>query len=288
METATQTAHDQRVRETQTAAAESTATSVAVEATAQAGRTATAQAQRETAVAQDATATVVRATADAEATAQSISQTATAQPTPTPTSTPTPTPEPTPQGTVRQSSTAFAGPDDQTEKRAVLAAGEAFDILGRADESFGNWLYVRTNENVEGFVYEPRTDHAVELATLEVIEAAVVIPTALPTATPPGGRLTVPSPGAPLKIVHIWPAGICNAGGGWTAYFEVKIEGGDGRSYSFYWDEELVDYQVKESEQDVAVIQRPGIRGRVIGTITVRSGGQEVSLEASQSKPDGC
>jgi hypothetical protein len=93
------------------------------------------------------------------------------------------------------------------------------------------------------------------------------------------------SPG-PLEIVHIWPAGICNEGSGWTAWFEVKISGGDGQNYRLYWDEELVTYIVKETEQDVAVIQRPGNRETVIGTITVESGGDQKSQGTTVTKPD--
>jgi hypothetical protein len=101
------------------------------------------------------------------------------------------------------------------------------------------------------------------------------------------GKLSrIVSPG-PLEIVHIWPAGACSTGG-WTAYFEVKIKGGDGRNYKLYWDGELVPYTVKESERDVAVIQRPGIKGLVIGTIMVQSGEQQMQQETSAKAPHGC
>jgi serine/threonine protein kinase len=220
------------------------------------------------------------ATASAVATlTRSAIQTATARPTPTP------TPTPVPQGTARQSSTVFEGPDDDTAQLGIVRAGDKFSILGRSDEQqYGRWLFVHMDENLEGFVYEPRVEYAIDWTSLPVITVILKIPTTAPIIHPDGSQLIVSS--GPLQIVHIWPAGVCDEGGGWTAWFEVKISGGDGRNYKFYWDGEPVTYIVKEAEPDVAVIQRPGNRQTVIGTITVESGGQRESQETDVNKPD--
>lgn len=262
----------------QTTSAHQTATAQFVAAQTIKSQTATAQAG--TAQAETATA-VHQAAADAVATAtRAAIQTATAQPTPTPTSTPVP------QGTAKQPSTIFEGPDDRTKQLGILTVGDTVPILGRSDErQYGRWLYVRMDEDFEGFVYEPRVEYTIDWASLPVIEVDITTPLPVPTPTPVGGSLIV-SPGT-LTIVHIWPASVCSEGG-WTAYFEVKIKGGDGRNYKLYWDEVLVPYIVKESERDVAVVQQKGIRGMVIGTIAVESGGERVQREVSAKAPDGC
>ena len=260
------------------AAASQTATAQAIADRTAESQTATVQA----AAVQAATSTAIyQATASARATATKAAiQTATAQPTPTLTSTPIP------QGKARVASTVFEGPDDRTRQLDIVREGDTFSILGRSDErNYGRWLYVRTDRNIEGFVHEPRTEYATDWASLPIIEPKITTPLPTSTPTPVGGRPII-SPGR-LEIVHIWPAGECSTGG-WTAFFEVKIRGGDGQNYKLYWDGELVSYTVKETERDVAIIQRPGTRGLVIGTIMVQSGEQQVQLEASAKAPDGC
>lgn len=281
-----QAAATQTISAQATAAQTATAQVAAAQtATAQAVATRTAETQTATvqaAAVQAATSTAIhQATVNARATATKAAiQTATAQPTPTPTSTPIP------QGTAKEASTIFEGPADRTRQLDIVRKGDTFLILGRSNErAYGRWLYVRTDRNIEGFVHEPRIEYTADWASLPIIEANITTPIPTSTPTPVGGRLIV-SPG-PLEIVHIWPAGECSTGG-WKAFFEVKIKGGDGRNYNLYWDGELVPYTVKETERDVAIIQRPGIRGLVVGTIMVQSGEQQVQQETSAKAPDGC
>lgn len=159
-------------------------------------------------------------------------------------------------------------------------------ILGRADEQkYGRWLYVQTGKDIQGFTYAPRFEYTVDWNLLQVVTATVVLVTP-PTTGPTGGKLTI-SPGK-LTIVHIWPASVCTGKDRWTAYFEVKISGGDGKSYRIFWDKVQVPYVVKGTEPDVAVIQRPGIPGLLVGTVEVESGGERVSLQTSAQAPAKC
>jgi hypothetical protein len=72
--------------------------------------------------------------------------------------------------------------------------------------------------------------------------------------------------------------------GTWTAYFEVKLSGGDGCQYALYWDGEAVGFFVKAEERDVLVVRRPGT-GTLMGTLTVESGGERVSRQTSLQEP---
>ena len=219
-------------------------------------------------------------------------ETATAQPTSTPTlvppdtPTPTSTPTPIPQAKAGEASSVYEGPSSRTKELDIVVAGATVPILGRADEQkYGRWLYVQTSKDIKGFVYASRFDYDVDWESLPIIPSPVTIPSApTSTATTPTSTGLVVTPG-PLKIEHIWPAGVCEARGGWTAYFEVKISGGDGKNYKLYWEEEQVSYTVKDTERDVAVLRFSPNRTFFIGTVSVESGGERVSQATSVSEP---
>ncbi|MBN1933109.1 MAG: protein kinase [Anaerolineae bacterium] len=218
-------------------------------------------------------------------------ETAMPVPTPTRTSTPTETPTPTqtplPQAKIIQASTVYAGPQVGTQERAIVNPGEMVDVLGRADERrFGRWLYVRTAGGVEGFVYEPRVTHTADWESLSIVDSEAKVLTPSPTPSPVCPTDLVVSSGR-LQIVQIWPAAAC-AQGGWTAYFEVEIAGGDGCAYQIFWEGRQVEYQVKAAEPHWAVIQVPGQGGKTVGTVKVVSGGQTASRAASVDAPTKC
>ena len=146
----------------------------------------------------------------------------------------------------------------------------------------GGWFYMEPQDGVKGYAYAPYFSWGGELTTLPIIQ-----PTGSTTPKPPSGSGLRITPG-PLDIDHIWPASVCHRGGGWTARFEVKIKGGDGRNYRLFWNEEHVPYTVKESERDVAIVTRTGAEGLMVGRISVESGGDRVSGPASDRKPDPC
>jgi len=154
-------------------------------------------------------------------------------------------------------------------------------VLGKADaQRWGRWLYIAQG-GIPGYVYEPWFDYTLDWSTLSIIEVADLITVAPSNAS----RGLVISAGE-LKIEHVWPTYDCHAGG-WTAYFEVKITGGDGRNYKLFWDLTPVSYTVKETERDVAVIQFVGNRSLFIGTVWVESGGNRVG-QATSLKAPGC
>jgi serine/threonine protein kinase len=212
---------------------------------------------------------------------------ASATPTTLPSSTPaaTATSTPTPQRAVaRLYSSLFEGPSAQTEELDIIAPGQSVEIGGRSDEwQYGRWLYVRIEEGSEGFVDEPRFVYTATWASLPVVEIdrseLILVSTPVSSRTV---RLAV-TPG-PLQIEYVWPSSICHADGNWTALFLVKISGGDGQNYTFYWDEEPIPYTVKVEERDVAVIERPGSIGRLVGTVWVESGGKRVGQATSVRK----
>ncbi|MBN1937395.1 MAG: protein kinase [Anaerolineae bacterium] len=217
--------------------------------------------------------------------------TSTSSPTPTPSATPTATPTftdtptatPTPPVAVANlASSIFEAPLDNSRQLGIVEAKESVPILGRAnDQLYGKWLYIRNSQAIEGFAYAPRFTYTADWQSLEIITPTVtVIPT--PKSTPTG---LVIAPGT-LKIEHVWSAAVCNPTGGWTAYFEVRISGGDGKNYKLYWNTDPVSFVVKaDNERDVAVIQFPGDRSFFVGTVWVESGGQRVGQDTSLGKP---
>ena len=233
------------------------------------------------------TATRTSTPTDVPTSAATPTSTAAQARTPTPTLPPahtaTPSPTPLPEAVADVASGLFRGPHSGTETLDIIAEGESVSILGRVDETqYGRWLHICNREGTEGFIYEPRFTCTVNWESLPLIE----VPEIVIVATPRTSSLVV-TPGT-LDIVYIWPAVECNAGGGWTAYFTVKIAGGDGKNYVLYWDDQRVPFTVKEEERDVAVIQRPGIHGTLVGTVWVESGGQRVGKATSISKPSKC
>ncbi len=222
-----------------------------------------------------ATATATATTA-AAATSAAVP---TATETPSPTSTLTLTPVPTPQALALQSASLYRSPSVSAAELDVVTQGEMVTVLGRADDAYGRWLYVRTVKDLEGFVWEPRFSYALNWARVSLIE---VTPTPTSTATPVCASGLAIAPGL-LRIVHVWPSGECHPEG-WTAYIEVKIAGGDGCNYTLEWDGEPAEYTPKASEPDVAVIRRT-LAGTLVGTVGVASGGERVTQDTSLSPP---
>jgi hypothetical protein len=123
--------------------------------------------------------------------------------------------------------------------------------------------FLRTTKNGHG------AEPVVELDAFEVVS---------------GDGLVIPS--GDLEIVHILPTAVRDETG-WTALFEVKIAGGDGCSYTVYWDQEPVEFAVKDTEPDVAVIQVVGSEeGTIEGTVRVESGDQWSAQRASLQAPE--
>jgi hypothetical protein len=206
-------------------------------------------------------------------------------PPPTATATPTATPTPAlPRAIADVSASLFKSPSAESEELAIIGSGESVEIKGRADEwDYGRWLYVITKQGDEGFVYEPRFEHQALWDTLQVIEVERTEIKLVSTPAASHSARLVATPG-PLQIQYAWPSSVCDSRGNWTAIFQVKISGGDGKNYRLFWDEEPIDFAVKVEELDVAVLQRPGSIGMLVGTVRVESGGQWASMKTSISK----
>ena len=211
------------------------------------------------------------------------SRTPTSTATATPTATTTPTPA-LPRAVANESASLFKSPSAESEELGIVGLGESVEIVGRADEwQHGRWLYIVTGKGTKGFVAEPRFTYTSTWTAFTIInvDRSEVNLVSTPV-TRLNARLVV-TPG-PLQIHYIWPSSICDAQGNWTALFMIKLSGGDGRNYKLYWNDEPVDLTVKVEEPDVAVFERPGDIGLLVGTVRVESGGQRASLQTSVSK----
>jgi len=206
----------------------------------------------------------------------------TVTPTQTPTTaatlTPTPSPTPTPTSalpapaTALQGSGIFAAPDADSQVLGGVSEGEKVRVLGRS--AYGQWLYVRDDRGVEGFVYAPRFEWEGEYESLPVVPATV---TPIP--------ITPPTPsGLPYSTltIDLWDiSGRCSGGRSYKSVF-IHAHGGNG-IYAYYWNGSRVAGPTSESY--TFEVETTG--GPVVGTGKVVSGdGQEVDKELFIRPPD--
>ncbi len=216
--------------------------------------------------------------------------------TPAPTSRPTQTPlltltaTPDNRATTIRGAGIFAAPDSNSQTLGGVSEGEKVEVLGRA--THGDWLYIRDEEGVEGFVYAPRIEWSGDLESLPVKQpiatvppAPTIAPTTAPTTTitaaptvAPTTALTTTTPTLPpgpypdLEL-ELWPLeGYCEGG---ISYKEVYMgaRGGDG-VYMYYWNDEL---QCGPVVNESCVFHVRSTSGPMAGAGKVVSGdGQEV------------
>ncbi|MBN2393997.1 MAG: protein kinase [Anaerolineae bacterium] len=200
----------------------------------------------------------------------------------TPTPTPTLTPTPTPFAVANLASSVYECPNSDTKEVGIVAAGQSVPVLGKADESkYGRWLYVQLGSGIQGFTFAPRFRFDFEWDALPVQEVTSDCPI-VTTSVP----ISPPIASTPVRFDRDppWWSAQC-VQGGWVAIFEVKVSGGNG-IYQFYWDDQLVEAKPKANDSGVYIITRPGIRGTLVGTIKVVSGGTQATQGAAADDPN--
>ena len=166
--------------------------------------------------------------------------TPTAIPTNIPTLAPTETMTATPEPTLTDdesittvallSSTIFTSPDADSQEVAFVGVGAEVEILGRS--RFGEWLYVRTDDNEVGYVYGPRFDFEGDYESLPVAST-----TSTATSTPNVAACAGDCPTLKIDLYDL-PSPRCTADNKYRTIF-ILGHGGD-ESYTYYWDGEYL------------------------------------------------
>lgn len=225
-----------------------------------------------TATAESNPAAVVEPTATENAV-----ETAVSSPTPPATATPTETVTPEPSATVTVdvmttqallSSSLFASPDANGQEVTFVGVGEEVQILGRSQ--YGDWLYVRTADYEEGFVYGPRFDWTGDYNTLQIVKTSATVTNTPVAASCAGG-------GCPTLTMDIYdlPSPRCAQGKIRTIY--IQGQGGN-EIYTYYWNGGIVAGPLTDTGFGFDVTSPDG--SAVIGRGKVVSGdGQTVEKE---------
>ncbi len=178
------------------------------------------------------------ATATATVTATAVPPTDTPAPTTTPTNMP-PTPTATVIATEEMhdeetavailSSSIFDAPDTDANELTFIGVGDEVYVLGRSE--LGNWLYVQTDEGIEGFIYEPR---------LEWTGDTDALPIKTTIGTSANATNDCAKGNCPTLSIDAYPIDGTRCEGG-NIYRTVYLrgQGGDGK-YTYYWNGEKI------------------------------------------------
>lgn len=215
------------------------------------------------------------------------SPTITATPTADPTATPSATTPATPtvlatetssslpaapdRATALRSSSIFIAPDTNSEELTFIRVDAKVTVLGRS--AVGNWLYVRDDNGIEGFIFAPRLAWEGDFKSLPVRE---------PAPTPPPTNILQQYP--PLEL-DLWtlPGSVKCDGNTWSQTVYIRARGGNG-TYNYYWNNEQKTESVT-NEGIGFIVQSPG--GPLTGTGKAASGdGQEISQTLFIPVPD--
>ncbi len=145
-------------------------------------------------------------------------------PSPSPTAVPTDTPIPTPGNiaTAVINSSLYQEADAASEEVTFITAGDSVTVIGRSTN--GNWLYVRTADGLEGFVFGERLQWDGNSEVLPVV----------------GGGNIAPPVSGPLSLdLYLLPdRGRCEGQTWWQVVY-MRGQGGNG-IYTYYWNGEEV------------------------------------------------
>lgn len=222
--------------------------------------------------------TPVYTTTPTQAATQTASVTATAPlPSPTPTATTTMGSVEVTTAVALLSSSLYNAPDTESEEMTFVAVGEEVTVLGRSQS--GDWLFIRTQDNITGFAFAPRFEWDGNLEALDVYE------------TDNATTLTIDSVcsvnGCPVLKMEMYPLSEtrCDDSG---KYRSVFIRGTGGNSvYSYYWDNTLLVSNIQN--KGFAFDLRSPDGSSQIGTGKVVSGdGQTVEMELFVGDFDSC
>lgn len=173
---------------------------------------------------------------------KTVAETAVITPSPSKTSEPTNSPtKTTPEATAavnetittiaRLSSSLFISPDSDSQEVTFVGAGEQVEIIGRS--KFGEWLYVLTEDQNEGYVYGPRFDYEGDYNSLQIVQTS-----------PPNNSSTPPAeescsgncPTLKLDLYDL-PSPRCTED---NKFRTIYIQGRGGNdTFTYYWDGEF-------------------------------------------------
>ena len=164
------------------------------------------------------------------------------------------------------SSSIFDFPDTDADELTFIGVGDKVTVLGRAE--LGNWLYVQTEEGIEGFIHGPRVDYAGDVAALTI---------QTPSGTFVANTSTCSENGCASLIMDAYPILGTRCEGG-NRYRTIYLSGNGGNgSYTYYWNGEKV---AGPQTDGFGFEVNGGSDGRVIGTGKIISGdGQTVEKE---------
>ncbi len=210
------------------------------------------------------------------------SATLTLTPKPSPTDTPTPSTVPTPTFGVGSEAVAlrnayvFPTVNSKTTPLALVYADESVTVQAH----YGNWLQVRTDGNVTGWVYQP--------GWFEIAGDISVLPTVIPPPTPipPISPLLAPDCVKGVLILDLYSdKESCVSGHGWSADLHFVARGGDCQRYTYYWEGNKIGDSTSKRELIYTVYWG---NAALVGTGAVESGGVTVRKELFVPKPEGC
>jgi len=213
---------------------------------------------------------------------------ATDTPTPEPpTDTPTPTQVITPTSTpilsndtatARLDSGIFAAPNSESTQLSYVNAGDVVPVLGRS--AYGEWLYIRNDQGIEGFAYTPRFDWSGDDESLSIKSPLEdVTETSGPEQETEQDQVAT---GGNLEI-DIWPvSGRCKESR-WYRSVYIGARGGDG-IYTYYWNGEEVGGPTSSG----VTFEVNGVGSAVIGTWRVVSGDGMVAEDQFYVQPWDC
>ena len=191
--------------------------------------------------------------------------------TPIPTATATSTPE-VKTAVATNNASIFTAPDSGSETLAFVSFDETVTVLGRSSNP--NWIYIKTEDDEEGFAAASRFD----LSNIVTEELDIISASSTGTLNP----TSVSGSSGPLSMVK-YPlngTGSCNDTG-WTIQVYVEGSGGNG-VYSYYWNDIV---QVRDQAGGSAFLVS-GIDNNTIGSVKVTSqDGQSISEDLFVPKP---
>ncbi len=169
-------------------------------------------------------------------------------------------------------SSLFAEPSTSSNEVAIVAVGERVLPLARTDNS--RWLYVRTEQFVQGYIFVTRVEWAGDIEDLP-LQSPTVLPT--PAADCTGS--------CPLLELDAYPLenGRCADG---LYYVTIYMEGHGGNSvYRYFWENK----QIVDETSDSFIFEMPVPEGQIIlGTASVRSGDEQLAKRPLQISGNSC
>jgi hypothetical protein len=164
------------------------------------------------------------------------------------------------------SSSHYRQADASSEEVTFVNAGDEVTVVGRSANN--NWLYVRTADGEEGFVFAERLEWNGDSDSVPVVNGNSPAP---PPAT---GPLT-------LDLYLLTDAGRCEGQTWWQTVY-MRGQGGNGR-YTYYWNGNQIAAEVVNDGVTIEVSFTGGVQS---GVGEVVSGGVAVSKTLFIPPPD--